>query len=146
MPDSAAFAVSVTHQAAGRRKLAQEIHHRNRVPRRQRDEVFTMEDEHCIVGDQERTCPLLDKRCKDGIEVAFMACIEDKNFLPERASGHLHVCQLSLSLRTAWVHETGDKAHLWNQLAQHFQALCGQRSRQNIHACDVAAGSVEARN
>ena len=62
---------------------------------RQRGELFALASEECIGGDHERACPQLGHGCKDSIEIAVAARMQDMELQPEGASR----CLQRLSIR-----------------------------------------------
>ena len=56
---------------------------------RQRGELFAPRAKECIVADHEPACSQLEQGCKDRIEVAFGARMQDIEFEPETAGRRL---------------------------------------------------------
>src|SRR6516162_6150496 len=82
---SIGYAGRVAHQTTGRDKLAQVIDRGNRMPGRQRDNPFPMREHERASTVEQRTSPMLDERCKGGLDVAVAADIDNDEFLPDRS-------------------------------------------------------------
>ena len=63
---------------------------------RQCGELFAPAGEECIGADHERACSQLDQGCKDRIEVAFGARMQDMELQPEGAGRRLQVSRYGL--------------------------------------------------
>ena len=88
---------AVAHQAAGRGELAILVDRGHRVAERQCGELLAPADEECIGADHEPAGPQLGQGCKDRIEVAFGAGMQDMELQPEGAGRRLQ--RLSIGSR-----------------------------------------------
>src|SRR5207237_953982 len=73
----------VAHQAAGVDKLAREIDRRNRVARRERDELLAATEKKGIGAEREHADPLLTKAREGRINLGWGARIQDMDFYSE---------------------------------------------------------------
>jgi hypothetical protein len=98
-------ASSVAYEAAGRSELAELVDRRHRVIDRQLGELLTAAREKWIGADHERACPQLGYRCKDCIEIAVAARMQDMELQPEAAGRCLRLSRYSFGSGSGRVDE-----------------------------------------
>src|SRR5262249_41338666 len=79
-------------------------------------------------------------------EIVYSAGFHGMNFQSERQRGLLRVSYISLGIRKSRVHKHPDCTGLGQQLMQQPKSLCSEFRLEKIHACDVAAWSIEVGN
>src|SRR5262249_28580076 len=95
---------SVAHQAASQNKFTKFVDRRNRMARRERDELFTPAQEIRVVGNKQCPCPWLDHALERCVNVSFPAGSEEKNLLSNQPCRFLHVSDSGFGTRVRWIH------------------------------------------
>src|SRR5262245_7974188 len=137
---------SVTDQPAGHYKLAQIIHGRHGMARRQLDQLIAPAAEECIAVEDYRVDTLLGEARKSGLDFAFAAGIADQKLNAEGVRCSLDVFDLRVRSWIRRIDEKTDQPGVWDELAQQFQPFCREWVDHKTNPRDIAAGSVEAGN
>ena len=137
---------SVAHQAAGRRELAQRVNRRQRVARRQRDELTWPGDEERIDVNAERADSILNERGEGCLKIAVGAGLNYKQFSPKRIRCCLHVSRVGRRIGIDRMDEEADRSCLGNRLVQYLELFGQQTVGQKTHTGNVPARSIEAGN
>ena len=104
-------------------------------------------DEERIGQDDQRADPESGQACEGRFDVAFGAGLDDMYLQSECAGSRLRSLRGWLAKSgIARVDERGDDVGSRYHLVQHLDLLLHQLHAQIGHACDVASGSVEARD
>ena len=119
------------------------MHRRQRVARRQRDQLFALAVEERIGCYQKGARSLLDQGRECRLKIAFGARVEDKKLQPEHMRRPLDVSPIGLGNRIARVHEKSKNIGFRHQVVQQFHLLCHERIAKRAHSRDVPAGPIE---
>ena len=110
--------IPVAHQAAFGGELPPLVDRRNRMARRQCYQLVAVAVEERIGRDDERANPLLDEICKDRIDFALGACVEDTELAAEPARGRHHLFRLALGRRIVRIDKIADRYVCGHHLVQ----------------------------
>src|SRR5216683_8325753 len=111
----------------------------------QRAEQFAPAIEEWITADHEPACSQSDHICKNRIEVAVGAGMQDMELQSEGARRHLQVSRYGVGTSAIGrVDQYGEVRRCGDQLMQQVQPLRPQLHVQDAHARDVAARSAQA--
>src|ERR1017187_8208250 len=116
-----------------------------RSPRR-RGQLLALGSEEYIGADHERICSQLDQGCKDRIEIAIGARLQNMELQPQGAGRRLHGSQIARNARIGGVDEQSNDGRRGYQFAQQLQPLRPYLHVQRRYSREVAAGSVQAGN
>src|SRR5262249_7735004 len=142
LPPRIRNAGSVAHQTADFSRLAVGKRSRNRVARREIDQLDAPGRQKSITGDEKGVRPLARERCKHRFDFLASAGIEDLDLQLHGAGGCFRVSQGGLRIRsTRAIYQHGNASRSWNQLTQDFQPLCHQFAREEINTCHVRTRS-----
>src|SRR6202035_646012 len=83
-------AAAVAHETAGRGEFAKLIDRGHGVTNGERGELFTPAREEQIAADHKRAGSELNHACKDRVEIAFCARMQDMKMQPEGLGGGLN--------------------------------------------------------
>src|SRR4029077_791670 len=139
-----ANAGSVSYQTAGRRERAKLVDRRHRVTERQLGELWALIRKEWIAADHKRACPQLGHGCKDCIEIAAAARMQDMELQPEGAGLRLRVPRYGFGSGSCRVDEQGHDSCCRDQLMHQFQSLRSDLHVQDAHAREVAARAAQA--
>jgi hypothetical protein len=95
-------------------------------------------------ADEEGVGPLAPKACEGCVDLSAGFGIEDLDLQPHGASSRFDVCHQGLGQWKGWIDQHGNTSGRGHHLAQQFQPLCRQFTREKIDACQVAPRSGEA--
>src|SRR4029077_4562993 len=86
-------------------------------------------------------------RCREcRFQFTLVRNIDKQYFPPESSRGTLDILSVRFIFRVAWPPHKSDNDLLGHQLRGQFQTLRNKLSAKEAHACDIAAGPVEACN
>ena len=136
----------IAHQATGHGSLAPRETGGQRVAGGQCEDLFVSAEEERVGSDYERTSTQLNHRCKDAIEVALGAGMQEIELQSKLASRCLKVSRLDLGTGIGRIDERCHDGCHGHHLVQHFYLLLHQLRGQVAHARDIATWSVEARD
>src|SRR5262249_56559143 len=88
--------------------------------------------------DEQRSGALSDESCECIVDVAVVACIEDKNLLPPSARSGLQVSRITFSERCLRIDKKSNQCRRGNHLVQQLQLLWRQGIGQDGHAGEIA--------
>src|SRR5262249_42879216 len=135
---------SVAHEPAREREITHRIDCRNRMARRERNDLIAARQEERVDVDIERVAALLGHRRERGIGLAFASSSQNNVLQPKGACSRLHISQLALGIRKVWINECRDEGDTGNEFAQQPQSLRSQFANQAAYARRVAARPVQA--
>ena len=87
------------------------------MPGCERHDLLTLIRQEYIVTNNECVGPLLNKGCKRGVNIAFVARIKDAHILSGGSSCRLDVSSLEVGIRIGRIKKNSDNGSLGNQLA-----------------------------
>src|SRR5262245_2518471 len=135
---------SVAHQAADFGIFARPIGGRERVTRRQEDQLDTSADKKETTADENRVGSIARKCCEGRIDVPAGADIKGLDLQSHGARSRVHVSQYGLGVCVRRIDEHGDATSCGYELAQEFHPFGYQLVAEKIDARRVAAGPGEA--
>src|SRR5262245_51015421 len=111
----------VTDQAPVRRALARRVDGRQRVARRERDNLFAPADEESVGADQKRASSNLRESRKRGVNFFSGTGIQNIELQPERPCRIPHLSRFVLGKGSIGrVREERDDRDVWHQFVQQF--------------------------
>ena len=113
----------VAHQATGCGELPIRGDHGHRVAERQCGEPFASAIKKCMSTGHEPARLQSGQGCEDGIEVAFVAGVQDGELKSKRAGHRLHVSRQGLHIGTGRVHKERNDGCRGDHLVQQLQPL-----------------------
>src|SRR5262249_25547382 len=135
---------SVAHQAADFGIFTRPIGGRERVARRQEDQLDTSADKKGATADENRVGSIARKCCEGRIDVPAGADIKGLDLQSHGARSRVHVSQYGLGVGIRRIDEHGDATSCGYEFAQEFQPFGYQLVAKKIDARRVAAGPGEA--
>src|SRR5215468_8775855 len=135
---------SVAHQPADFDIFTRPIRGRDRIARRQEDQLDTSADKKGAAADENRVGSLTRKCCEGRIDVLAGADVENLDLQSHGARSRVHVSQYRLGVCVCRIDEHGNATSCGYELAQEFQPFCYQLITEKIDARRVAARSSEA--
>jgi hypothetical protein len=114
--------VAVTDQAAVGGILTKSINRRNRMTRRERNDLIAPAEKKSACADDERTCPLPHKARKCRVDVTRSADIQHNKLQAKSTRGRLHFVHLR-GIRNIQVHEQSDDGRIGDEFVQQRELL-----------------------
>src|SRR5262249_47391765 len=134
---------SVAHQAADFGIFTRAIGGRDRMARRQEDQLNTSADKKGAAADENRVGSLTRKRREGRIDVPAGTNVENLDLQSHGTRSRFHVSQQGLGVCIGRIDEHGDVTGCGYQLAQKFHPFCYQLITKKIDARRVASGPAE---
>jgi hypothetical protein len=139
-----AEAGAITDQAAGQGVITVWEDRGQRMPGRQRRELFGPPRVESTAAYQYCTNALLRKTGEGCFEIAVGFRIHNNKLQAQPARRHLQVCDDGWGARKGWVRENANRASAGCQLAEQLQLFGRQLGRQTGTARDIRARPVKA--
>src|SRR5262249_47179452 len=137
---------SVTDEPARHYELPMRVHGRNRMARRERNELLNPAVKKNIVTDEQRPGSCLDEIHERGVDLAVGAHFQYLYFYPDDRGRRLAVSSHYLGFRTARILKSADPRNDGYQLVQLRDPLGPEFNDDLVEAFQVAARSIEAGN
>src|SRR5262245_55809109 len=125
---------SVAHQAADFGIFTRPIGGRERVARRQEDQLDPSADKKRATADEKRVGSIARKCCEGHIYVPAGAGVKGLDLQSHGARSHVHVSQHGLGVCVRRIDEHSDVTSCGYELAQEFQPFCYQLITEKIDA------------
>ena len=109
------------------------------MPCCRRNELFAPAKEERVGCDKQRVGPALDRRGKRGINLSFVACVDDAELDAKRA--RRSASSRNPNVGSSWkarVHQDRNQDGVGNEFAHQLYAFWLQRGREKTHAGRVA--------
>src|ERR1700746_645618 len=117
------------------------------VAKRQRGELFAMTNKKGAAGDHKTARSQLSELCKNSIEIAFAACVQDMELQSKPVGGREHLTRRCFrGGSVGWVNEERHDAYCGEQFVEPLQPLRRDLYARLGHARDIAARSAKAGN
>src|SRR5262249_14346416 len=125
---------SVAHQAADFGIFTRPIGGRQRVARRQEDQLDTSADKKRATADENRVGSIARKCCEGRIDSPAGTGMKGLDLQTHGARSRVHVSQYGLGVCVRRIDEHGDVTSCGYELAQEFQPFCYQLITEKIDA------------
>ena len=133
----------VAHQAARLRKFAKSGDGRNRVPRRQQDELIAPASQKRFSLQQEPADALFGNGCKSRVKLVIIADRQNLDLTSDAVRGRPHVPDFPLGRRSG-IHQHRQRPRGGNQLVQQLQTFRRYDVAEQVHAGEITLRPVEA--
>jgi len=145
LPPTIILVQSIAHETTSLDSLPHDIHRRNCVPRRQRDDlILERKVKQAVTAQQESARLLLNKIRKGRLDLIRVTRIQRQKVHSDRTCRGLHLCRFCLRIdRVGWVAEVSNRRGCGHGFVQQFKALRDRFDKMKVEASDISARLVE---
>ena len=128
---------AIAHQSAGRRILANLIHHRHRMADLKRNQLITTAVEKRFRRDRRRPNVLARYEIEGRVEFGRRAGAQDKDLFAKSVCRGLNLMNLVGGTRKAGINQNANGLRIWDQIVQQRESLGFKRRGEDVHTRGV---------